>query len=466
VLLSLLTLLLIGGTVIYIFEDTYVKTLANEAILQENAYNVQTIVNQYKLDNNTFTESSYNQLKNLMAVYEYQVYIADDGVTLFSNLQHNQLETIEILEPRITYNANSSLYVWEDKTIVTRKITGGTSNYDIIIIHSAEKEGIFKLNRGTFELLMLSFLIVGIGSIFIIMFISRIFTKNLVNQIMIPIKKLVNGAQRIEQGNLDEPVIYQGEDEFEMVCRAFNKMQDSLKSGMEKNAAYEKARTDLVSGISHDLRTPLTSVKGYIKGVKDGVANTPEKQEKYLDIAYKKACEMDVLLQKLFYFSKLETGNMPLYPVKVNLVLFLKEIMKENAEYYIENNLEVSLSVKEGFHYVSIDKEQMSRVIANIIENSIKYRIRDNIILAIEVVQKDDKLVLTLTDNGGGVPQEKLPYLFDQFFRADDARSNKKSGNGLGLYISKYIVEQHGGSISARNSGGLCIEIILPISEE
>jgi signal transduction histidine kinase len=235
---------------------------------------------------------------------------------------------------------------------------------------------------------------------------------------------------------------------------------------MEKNASYEKARTDMVSGISHDLRTPLTSVKGYIKGVQDGIANTPEKQEKYLDIAYKKACEMDVLLQKLFYFSKLETGNMPLYPVKVDFVKFMEEMIKENEEYYKEKNLEISLLVQNDNHYVKIDNEQMSRVIANIIENSIKYRIQEKLKVTMEVTGDNVGEILTITDNGAGVPKEKLPHLFEQFYRADEARNSKNKGNGLGLYIAKYIIEQHGGSISAKNSGGLSIRIVLPKCQE
>lgn len=466
VLLSLFALLLIGGTVIYIFEDTYVRTFSEEAVLQENAYDVQTFINQYNLAGGTLTADGLKQLNSKLEKYDYQLYVSKGNKKIFSDLLHNQIETLEILKSKISYGEKSALYVWEDKTIIAKKLTGNISVYDLIAIHSAEKSGLFKLNRGTFELLILSFLVVGICAIPVIMLISRFFTHNLVNQIMIPIKKLEEGAGRIEQGNLDEPVTYESDDEFKRVFRAFNNMQESLKEGMEQNAAYEKARTDLISGISHDLRTPLTSVKGYIKGVKDGVANTPEKQEKYLDIAYKRACDMDVLLQRLFYYSKLKTGNMPLFPVRINFVLFLKDIIRENSEYYKENNLEIILSVKEGNHNVKIDKEQMNRVIANIIENSIKYRAHDKVEIMMEIGENDGEVILSITDNGAGVPDEKLPHLFEQFYRADDARSSKKIGSGLGLYISKYIVEEHGGSISAKNNGGLSIVIVLPKSEE
>ncbi len=467
VLLSLLALLIIGSSVIYIFEDTYDSTLSISTKLEKNAYNVQTLLNQYNVNNETFTDSDFDTLNTKLGQYDYQLYITNtNNSILFSNIHHNQNETLEVLLPGISYTDKSEVYVWEDKTMVAIKLEAGSNIYDIIAINSSDKDGIFKLSRGTFESLILSFLIVGVGSILMIMSISRFFTQRLVNQIMIPIKKLINGAERIEQGNLDEPIIYNGEDEFEMVCGSFNKMQESLKAGMEKNAAYEKARTDLVSGISHDLRTPLTSVKGYIKGVKDGIANTPEKLELYLDIAYKKACDMDVLLQKLFYFSKLETGNMPLNFVKTHFADFLKEYIRENDEFYKEKNLDITLEITGDNHDIKIDKEQISRVISNIIDNSIKYQIHEAIYIAMKVESYEDKEILTITDDGEGVPEEKLPHLFEQFYRADEARSSKKVGSGLGLYISKYIVEQHGGIIAAKNDGGLSIVISLPKGDE
>lgn len=466
VLLSLFALLIIGGSVIYVFEDTYVSTLSLETKLQNNAYNIQTLLNQYQENNASFTDVDYELLNSKLKQYDYQLYITNtSNKILYSNVRHNQLETLDFLIPVISYADKSEVYIWEDKTIVARRLVAGSAIFDIIAINSSDKAGIFKLNRGTFEQLIFSFLIVGVGSILMIMVISRFFTQRLVNQIMKPIKKLIEGAERIEQGNLDEAVVYTGEDEFEMVCGSFNKMQNSLKAGMEKNAAYEKARTDLISGISHDLRTPLTSVKGYIKGLKDGIANTPEKQELYLDIAYKKACDMDALLQKLFFFSKLETGNMPLFSEKTNFAKFIEEYIKDNNEFYKENNLEITLSILGDHHDINVDQEQISRVISNTIDNSIKYKIHDKIKIAIEVAGDNDKEVLTITDDGGGVPEDKLAHLFEQFFRVDEARSTKKAGSGLGLYISRYIVEQHGGTITARNEGGLSIVISLPKGE-
>lgn len=176
--------------------------------------------------------------------------------------------------------------------------------------------GGFAGRRPQAEVMLISVFVSGLAAIGVIWLFSVVFARYQLRQIMRPVNALTAGAKRVEQGDLSTPVAYQGRDEFTSVCAAFDQMQRHLLEEREKNAAYERARTDLVAGISHDLRTPLTSVKGYIKGMRDGVANTPEKQERYLDIAYRKSCDMERLLQRLLYFSRLETGNLPMFPVE------------------------------------------------------------------------------------------------------------------------------------------------------
>ena len=166
---------------------------------------------------------------------------------------------------------------------------------------------------------------------------------------------------------------YDGQDEFTAVCAAFEHMQQHLLQEREKNAAYERARTDLVAGISHDLRTPLTSVKGYIKGLRDGVANTPAKQAQYLDIAYRKACDMDVLLQRLFYFSKLETGNLPLFPVRADLGEFVRGFVRDTAGDLEQRGGKFLVKGAPAPHLVRIDTEQMYRVLTNLTDNAVRY---------------------------------------------------------------------------------------------
>lgn len=167
----------------------------------------------------------------------------------------------------------------------------------------------FTIRRNGFIVL---FLADGILCIAVLVVISQFFTRNLVKHIMKPLELLSDGAKRMKSNDLTQEISYSGDVEFEKVCHTFNDMQKHILMEKEKNYKYEKARTDMIAGISHDLRTPLTAVRGTIKGLMDGVASTPERQNRFLKTAYRRTGDMDVLLNQLFYLSKLEAGNMPL----------------------------------------------------------------------------------------------------------------------------------------------------------
>ena len=152
---------------------------------------------------------------------------------------------------------------------------------------------------------MLFFLVDGVLCILVLVGVSQIFTRNLASYIIKPLDALNEGAQRIQKNDLSTDILYVGDAEFEQVCTAFNSMQGHLLEEQEKNRKYEKARTDMIAGISHDLRTPLTAIKGTIKALLDGIAATPEKQQKFLTAAYRRTGEMDALLNQLFYVSRL-----------------------------------------------------------------------------------------------------------------------------------------------------------------
>lgn len=183
----------------------------------------------------------------------------------------------------------------------------------------------FTIHKNEFILL---FLADGVLCIAVLVAISHIFTGNLVNHIMEPLDELDAGAKRIRENDLTEDIHYFGDIEFENVCDTFNKMQKHILREQEKNRKYEKARTDMIAGISHDLRTPLTAVRGTIKGLMDGIASTPEKQERFLETAYRRTGDMDLLLNQLFYLSKIETGNMPVTLRKIEISSFIQNYVQ------------------------------------------------------------------------------------------------------------------------------------------
>ena len=306
------------------------------------------------------------------------------------------------------------------------------------------------------------FMVDGILCILALVGVSQAFTRNLSRHILEPLDALNDGAERVQNKNLTEDILYVGDVEFEKVCTTFNKMQGHILAEQEKNHCYEKARTDMIAGISHDLRTPLTAIKGTIKALMDGIASTPEKQQKFLNAAYRRTGEMDTLLNQLFYLSKLETGNMPLSVQKINLTDFLAKYVYGKQEVLNPAQAEVRATLEECNLYTDLDPEQMQRILDNLIENSIKYSEQEPVEVEISLREQEDKLLLTVSDNGVGVPEEKLPHIFEEFYRADESR-NKKEGNGLGLYIVKYLVEAMKGNVRAENRNGLVISMDFPL---
>lgn len=343
----------------------------------------------------------------------------------------------------------------------------GNGKYDMVGMSPPPRLELLGRPRRQSEAMMLSLLLSGVTAIVVIVLLNLLFTRYQVRKLLQPVDTLTQAARRVEAGDFTQPVEYRGKDEFSSVCAAFNQMQEHLLAERERGAAYERARTNLVAGISHDLRTPLTSVKGYIKGLRDGVAQTPERQRQYLDIAYRKACSMDVLLQRLFYFSKLETGNLPLFLEQTDLGEFVERFQAEAQEELEQAGGQIKLAVASGGHPVSIDREQLYRVLGNLKDNALRYAEASPLILTVVVERRDDGEHILFSDNGKGVPEETLPHLFEQFWREDRARGAKDGeGTGLGLYIVKCVVEAHGGTIQVKNDRGLAFDIRLPRSKE
>lgn len=319
--------------------------------------------------------------------------------------------------------------------------------------------------RESFGILVLVVLVVGITAILALLLLATIFTRWMSNLVTKPLDSLVEGAKRIQDGNLEEEIIYEGQEEFERVCQAFNEMQKTILSDQEQRIRNENARIDMVTGISHDLRTPLTSIRGYIKGVLDGVADTEEKRTMYLDTAYDSTVEMNILLQKLFDFSRMESGQMPFHMVRIDLAEYVKGFVAQKEKTSKPSEVQFVMEQEEEIlPEADVDIEQIRRILDNLLENSIKYVKKHPVEVWIRVIKKETYLTLEWKDNGEGVPEEKIGKIFDRFYRCDEARTKK--GSGVGLYVVKYIMEQHGGSVEAVNDRGLKITLRFPRADK
>lgn len=269
--------------------------------------------------------------------------------------------------------------------------------------------------------------------------------------ILKPIRTLETGVQHIGEGDLDFVLESKKKNELGRVIASFDQMREKLKASIDAQVEYENNRKEFISSISHDLKTPITSIQGYVAGILDGVADTPEKEQKYLEVIAEKAKQMNLLIDDLFTLSKLDVNRIHLSLQPVLLGRFLEEFVEEEKVDLAEN-IQIQLETEpDAFDQtVHLDEFHMKRVLANIIQNSKKYTDKPETRIRIRAKMADAQTVLIqIEDNGKGIRPEELPHLFDRFYRADPSRSSAQGGSGLGLAIAKQIVDAHGGTISA-----------------
>ena len=304
-------------------------------------------------------------------------------------------------------------------------------------------------------------------SVVIIALTNKILSSRFAKSILVPLDLLRYASNQIKEGNLDFELAYDGKDEFRQVFSDFDEMRLRLKDLVETQVRYEADRKELVADISHDLRTPITTIKGYAEGLRDGVANTPEKQKNYLNVIYDKACNMEALVDSLSLFSKIDTNSYPFHFETVGIADCMEDFFgRTKTEFYLKG-LEISFENHcDKDVRVKLDRNEMGRVLTNILENSVKYKAAESGKVKAELQKDGNNVILTIADDGPGVDAQDLTKLFTRFYRADLARSNPQAGSGLGLAIAKHIVNAHGGAITARNDQGLIIEITLPIAAE
>ena len=267
-----------------------------------------------------------------------------------------------------------------------------------------------------------------------------------------PIRKLQVAANNIKEGNLDFTIDTEGaeQDEVNELCVTFEEMRRRLKENAEEKIASEQENKDLISNIAHDLKTPITAVKGYAEGIIDGVANTPEKIDKYVRTIYSKANEMDTLINELTLYSKFDTNKIPYNFAKINVEEYFDDCIEEIGIDLENKGIGLAYyNYTERDVMIIADPEQLRRVVNNIIGNSAKYMNKSNGFINVRIKDVGDFIQVEIEDNGRGIPQKDLPYIFDRFYRGDVSRNSATGGSGIGLSIVKKIIEDHGGKIWA-----------------
>ena len=274
--------------------------------------------------------------------------------------------------------------------------------------------------------------------------------------IAVPLVKLKKATKNIKEGNLDFVLEVEGNDEFSQLCQDFEEMRKRLKESTEEKILMDKENKELISNMSHDLKTPITAVKGYVEGIMDGVADTPEKMDRYVRTIYNKTNEMDHLINELTFYSKIDTNRIPYTFSKLNVEDYFSDCAEELGLEMETRGIELVYAnyVEKGVQVIA-DGEQIRRVIHNIVSNAIKYMEKPRGIIQLRVKDVGDFIQVEIEDNGKGIAAKDLPYIFDRFYRTDVSRNSSKGGSGIGLSIVKKIMEDHGGKVWATSRLGI-----------
>ena len=274
--------------------------------------------------------------------------------------------------------------------------------------------------------------------------------------VVAPIQNLTEATKKITEGTLEfEMETPEHNDEIAELCSNFDKMRQRLLDSANAQVEGENENRELISNITHDLKTPVTSIKGYAEGIMDGVADTPEKMDRYIRTIYNKANEIDSLINELTFYSGIDTNKIAYNFAKINISEYFDDCVDEIKVDLESKNIELNYTNYLDRNICIIaDPIQMKKVVNNIVGNSIKYIDKEKGIMNIRLRDADSSIIVEIEDNGQGIAAKDLPYIFDRFYRTDTSRNSYKGGSGIGLSIVKKIVEDHGGRVWAVSRTG------------
>lgn len=304
---------------------------------------------------------------------------------------------------------------------------------------------------------------ISIKEIFHFLFLGR-----LEKRIFRPIEKIRGGLEEIAQGNYHVKIDSDVNNEFGLLIDSFNEMARKLQASEQVKREYEENRKALVANISHDLKTPIAAIQGYIEAINEGVVTTPEKLNKYLEIIHNNIFYINKLVDDLFLFARLDMEKLDFQYEQIPIRSFLNDLLEEFKLELAEKQVELGYVDKiESALLVNIDRKRISQAVRNIIGNAVKYQSERDLLINVQAYQQDDFISIEIKDNGPGIPADKLPYVFDRFYRIDTERTKNLVSTGLGLAIAKELVEAHGGRIAVTSieKEGSCFKIMLPIAK-
>lgn len=390
---------------------------------------------------------------------------------IYQGVEHLDMGLKEQLPGAANHHGDIVSYITVPKSYMFRQIdfqfTDGDSGSVFLIAYLGDIVPKFK--KVAFSLIMIL--------VFVSVSVSILISAYMYHEFVRPIKSLKHGTTAIMEGDWDYNVKVDSDDELGELCQSFNNMRNELKHSMQQQVEAEEKNRELIANISHDLKTPVTSIKGYAEGLMDGVANSPEKVEKYIRIIYNKANEMDAMINELSLYTKLNSNAIPYNFQAISIDNYMQDCIDEISEL---GNVAASrgksqmggqsceqLQVKYKNYCrkgtkVMADPEKIRRVVSNIITNSQKYCDKEQCEVDIRLKPVNDMVQFEFEDNGCGISEEDLPNIFNRTYRADEARRSM-GGSGLGLAIAKKVVEEHGGAMWATSRLGVGTSIFFTL---
>ena len=307
------------------------------------------------------------------------------------------------------------------------------------------------------------------GSLLWAMIIILILTSSLITiwvnrDIYRPIKELSLAMKKIAEGDFEYRLENVQKGDIGVLYDNYEQMRLRLKENAEEKAQNEKKSKELVSNISHDLKTPITSIKGYVEGIMDGVADTPEKMDKYIKTIYNKANDMDRLINELTTYSGIDSNKIPYHFHVINIADYFEDCVEEVGLDLDSKNITLNYTnLAPSDTSIVADPEQLKKVINNIISNSVKYMGHDKGVIDIRILDEGESVRIEIEDDGKGIPAKDIGNIFERFYRTDASRNSMQGGSGIGLSIVKKIIEDHGGYVwaTSKEGEGTCMHFVI-----
>ncbi len=317
----------------------------------------------------------------------------------------------------------------------------------------------------------IAFVVTGsyvLGVMLLILLVTSILLYYLIwKEFFSPVEQISVALAKVAEGDLNYQLRsedFEGKGEIQTMAANYEDMRLRLKEARDEMMEHESINRELISNISHDLKTPITSIKGYVEGIMDGVADTPEKMERYIRTIYNKTNDMDKLINELTLYAGIDTNRIPYNFHRINVAEYFDDCVEEVGLDLESKGIRLNYSnITDPSTCIIADPEQMKRVINNIISNSVKYIEKADGVIDIRILDEVDSIRIEIEDNGRGIAPRDLSKIFERFYRTDSSRNSSQGGSGIGLSIVKKIVEDHGGYIwaTSREGEGTCMHIVL-----